>query len=157
MYACIRGAADALSGELHGGANIQVMKMLFEIGDIDKVDSWVEDQLRSGRIIMGMGSAIYDTTDPRADVLSRLSKLMSQVKGTKWFEITESVEKAVQRYMVKNQKKQVYPVADLYSASLYYNMNIPMDLWTLILAMSRVSGWCAHVIEEKFAEACSKS
>ena len=100
-----------------------------------------------------MGSAIYDTTDPRADVLSRLSKLMSQVKGTKWFEITESVEKAVQRYMVKNQKKQVYPVADLYSASLYYNMNIPMDLWTLILAMSRVSGWCAHVIEEKFAEA----
>jgi citrate synthase len=156
MFACIGAAIGALSGELHGGANIQVMKMLLEIGDLDKVENWVTSRLRDGGRIMGMGHAVYRTTDPRADILSRLSRAMSREKGTKWFEITERVEKVTKEFMLKNKRQPIYPNVDLYSAALYYSMGIPMDLNTPIFAISRISGWSAHVIEEKFAEAAPK-
>ena len=156
MHACIGGAVGALSGELHGGANIQVMKMLLEIGEIANVEKWVEARLRQGGRIMGMGHAVYRTTDPRAEILSRLSRAMSKETGTKWFEITERVENFTKRYMLENKKQAIYPNVDLYSASLYYSMGIPMDLNTPIFAISRISGWCAHIIEEKFAEAAPK-
>src|SRR5919199_2509386 len=156
MYASIGGAIGALSGELHGGANIQVMKMLLEVGEPVNVEKWVENKLRHGDRIMGMGHAVYKTLDPRADILSRLSRAMSKEKGTKWFEITERVEKATKRYMLENKRQSIYPNVDLYSASLYYSMGIPMDLNTPIFAISRIAGWCAHVIEEKFAQAAPK-
>ncbi|HEY6165780.1 MAG TPA: citrate/2-methylcitrate synthase [Nitrososphaeraceae archaeon] len=156
MFACIGAALGALSGELHGGANIQVMKMLLEIGDLDKVETWVTSRLQHGGRIMGMGHAVYRTTDPRADILSRLSRAMSREKGTKWFEITERVEKVTKEFMLKNKRQPIYPNVDLYSAALYYSMGIPMDLNTPIFAISRISGWSAHVIEEKFAEAAPK-
>lgn len=156
MYACIGGAIGALSGELHGGANIQVMKMLLEIGDIDKVEDWVTNRLQQGSRIMGMGHAVYRTTDPRAEVLFRLSRELSKEKGTKWFEMTERVEKATENYMLKKKNQRIYPNVDLYSASLYFSMGIPMDLNTPIFAISRISGWSAHVIEEKFAEAAPR-
>jgi citrate synthase len=156
MYACIGGAVGALSGELHGGANIQVMKMLLEIAEIANVEKWVEARLKQGGRIMGMGHAVYRTTDPRADILSRLSRAMSKETGTKWFEITERVENFTKKYMLENKKQAIYPNVDLYSASLYYSMGIPMDLNTPIFAISRISGWCAHIIEEKFAEAAPK-
>jgi citrate synthase len=156
MYACIGGAIGALSGELHGGANIQVMKMLLEIGDLDKVEDWVTNRLSQGGRIMGMGHAVYRTTDPRAEVLFRLSRELSKEKGTKWFGITERVEKATREYMLRNKNQRIYPNVDLYSASLYYTMGIPMDLNTPIFAISRISGWSAHVIEEKFAEAAPR-
>jgi citrate synthase len=156
MYACIGGAVGALSGELHGGANIQVMKMLLEIAEIANVEKWVEARLKQGGRIMGMGHAVYRTTDPRADILSRLSRAMSKETGTKWFEITERVENFTKRYMLENKKQAIYPNVDLYSASLYYSMGIPLDLNTPIFAISRISGWCAHIIEEKFAEAAPK-
>jgi citrate synthase len=156
MYASIGGAAGALSGELHGGANIQVMKMLLEIEDPDKTEQWVEDKLDRGGRVMGMGHAVYKTTDPRAEVLSSLSRILSRKTGTKWFEITERVENATKKYMLEHHKQPIYPNVDLYSASLYYSMGIPMDLNTPIFAISRISGWCAHVIEEKFAEAAPR-
>ncbi|MFL6430989.1 MAG: citrate/2-methylcitrate synthase [Nitrososphaeraceae archaeon] len=156
MYACIGGAIGALSGELHGGANIQVMKMLLEIGDLDKVEDWVTNRLRQGGRIMGMGHAVYRTTDPRAEVLFRLSRELSKEKGTNWFEMTERVEKATKDYMLRNKNQRIYPNVDLYSASLYYSMGIPMDLNTPIFAISRISGWSAHVVEEKFAEAAPR-
>ena len=156
MYASIGGAIGALSGELHGGANIQVMKMLLEIGDPNKAEEWVEDKLDRGGRVMGMGHAAYKTTDPRAEVLSSLSRILSRKTDTKWFEITERVEKATKKYMLEHHKQPIYPNVDLYSASLYYSMGIPMDLNTPIFAISRISGWCAHVIEEKFAEAAPK-
>jgi citrate synthase len=156
MYACIGGAVGALSGELHGGANIQVMKMLLEIDDISKVEKWVETRLQQGGRIMGMGHAVYKTTDPRAEILWRLSRSMSKQTGTKWFEITERVENFTKKYMLDNKKQAIYPNVDLYSASLYYSMGIPLDLNTPIFAISRISGWCAHIIEEKFAEAAPK-
>jgi len=156
MYACIGGAVGALSGELHGGANIQVMKMLLEIAETANVEKWVEARLQQGGRIMGMGHAVYRTTDPRAEILSRLSRAMSKETGTKWFEITERVENFTKKYMLENKKQSIYPNVDLYSASLYYSMGIPMDLNTPIFAISRISGWCAHIIEEKFAEAAPK-
>ncbi|HZA68408.1 MAG TPA: citrate/2-methylcitrate synthase [Nitrososphaeraceae archaeon] len=156
MYACIGGAVGALSGELHGGANIQVMKMLLEIDDMSNVEKWVETRLQHGGRIMGMGHAVYRTTDPRAEILSRLSSAMSKQTGTKWFEITERIENFTRKYMLENKRQAIYPNVDLYSASLYYSMGIPMDLNTPIFAISRISGWCAHIIEEKFAEAAPK-
>src|ERR687890_363451 len=156
MYACIGGAVGALSGELHGGANIQVMKMLLEIDDVSNVEKWVETRLQHGGRIMGMGHAVYRTTDPRAEILSRLSSAMSKQTGTKWFEITERIENFTRKYMLENKRQAIYPNVDLYSASLYYSMGIPMDLNTPIFAISRISGWCAHIIEEKFAEAAPK-
>lgn len=156
MYACISGAVGALSGELHGGANVQVMKMLLEIGDPANVEKWVANRLASGGRIMGMGHAVYRTTDPRADVLARLSARISREKNNKWFEITKRVEDATQDWMKKNKGQIIYPNVDLYSASLYYSMGIPMDLNTPIFAVSRIAGWSSHVIEEKFAEAAPK-
>ena len=156
MYACIGGAIGALSGELHGGANIQVMKMLLEIDDISNVEKWIETRLQQGGRIMGMGHAVYRNTDPRAEILSRLSRSMSKQTGTKWFEITERLENFTKKYMLENKKQAIYPNVDLYSASLYYSIGIPMDLNTPIFAISRISGWCAHIIEEKFAEAAPK-
>jgi citrate synthase len=156
IYACIGGALGALSGELHGGANIQVMKMLLEIDDVDKVEQWVRKRLESGGRIMGMGHAVYRTTDPRSEVLAELSKAISKEKDTKWYELTERVEKVTKKTMMQTRKMPIYPNVDLYSASLYYSLNIPIDLNTPIFAISRISGWNAHIIEEKFAEAAPK-
>lgn len=156
MYASISGAVGALSGELHGGANVQVMKMLLEIGDPASIDRWVTSRLQSGGRIMGMGHAVYRTTDPRADILARLSARISREKSNKWYEITKRVEEATRKYMLENKRQPIYANVDLYSASLYYSMGIPMVLNTPIFAISRIAGWAAHIIEEKFAEAAPK-
>ncbi len=156
MYACIGGAVGALSGELHGGANIQVMKMLLEIGNLGGVDKWVKSRLDGGGRIMGMGHAVYKTTDPRADILANLSRVISKKRSTAWYDITARVEDATKRYMSEHKKQPIYPNVDLYSASLYYSMGIPIELNTPIFAISRIAGWTAHVIEEKFAEAAPR-
>jgi citrate synthase len=156
IYASISGAIGALSGSLHGGANTQVMKMLLEIGELMNVENWIVSRLKHNEKIMGMGHAVYRTTDPRAEVLYRLSKAISKEKNTKWFEITEQVDKSTRHYFLDNKNQAIYPNVDLYSASLYYGLGIPMDLNTPIFAISRISGWSAHVIEEKFAEAAPK-
>jgi citrate synthase len=156
IYASISGAIGALSGSLHGGANTQVMKMLLEIGELMNVENWIVSRLKHNEKIMGMGHAVYRTTDPRAEVLYRLSKAISKEKNTKWFEITEQVDKSTRQYFLDNKNQAIYPNVDLYSASLYYSLGIPMDLNTPIFAISRISGWSAHVIEEKFAEAAPK-
>src|SRR6476661_3052968 len=156
MYASIGGAVGALSGELHGGANVQVMKMLLEIGESNSARNWVRNRLKEGGRIMGMGHAVYRTTDPRAEVLRTLSHIISKERNTKWFEITEQVEKATQEFMIANKGQSIYANVDLYSASLYYSLNIPLDLNTPIFSIARAAGWTAHVIEEKFAEAAPK-
>jgi citrate synthase len=156
MYASIGGAIGALSGELHGGANIQVMKMLLEIGNVDDVDKWVKSRLDNGDRVMGMGHAVYKTTDPRADILAKLSKIISRKRSTPWYDITAQVEDTTRRYMREHKKHPIYPNVDLYSASLYYSMGLPVELNTTIFAISRIAGWTAHVIEEKFAEAAPR-
>jgi citrate synthase len=132
------------------------MKMLLEIADPYRVEKWVSNHLQSGGRIMGMGHAVYRTTDPRADILGRLSARISREKNNKWFEITHRIEEVTKKWMLENKKQTIYPNVDLYSASIYYSMGIPMDLNTPIFAISRIAGWAAHVIEEKFAEAAPK-
>ncbi|MER5174830.1 MAG: citrate/2-methylcitrate synthase [Candidatus Nitrosocosmicus sp.] len=156
IYACVGGALGALSGELHGGANIQVMKMLLEISDINNVETWIKNRIESGGRVMGMGHAVYRTTDPRSEVLATLSRAISKEKNTKWYEMTEKVERVTKKIMLESRKMLIYPNVDLYSASLYYSLGIPIDLNTPIFAISRIAGWNAHVIEEKFAEAAPK-
>ncbi|KAG0510852.1 MAG: Citrate synthase [Nitrosopumilales archaeon] len=156
MFSAASAAIGALSGELHGGANYEVMKMLLDIKSIDNVESWIKGEIDKGKRIMGMGHAVYKTYDPRAQVLKELSKKLAEKAGESWFNITEKVEQVTVEEMKKRKGTDIYPNVDLYSASVYYMLKIPMDLNTPIFAISRVVGWTAHIIEEKFAEAAPK-
>ena len=106
---------------------------------------------------MGMGHAVYRTFDPRAQVLKELSRKLAEKNNEKWFEMTEKVESSTISEMKLQKDRDIYPNVDLYSASIYYMLKIPMDLNTPIFAISRVVGWAAHIIEEKFAEAAPKT
>ena len=156
MYSAASAAIGALSGELHGGANTEVMKMLLEIDEIDKVEGWIKEKMAAGDRIMGMGHAVYRTYDPRAVVLKELSRKLAEKTKEPWYAMTEKVETTTISEMKSQKDKEIYPNVDLYSASLYYMLKIPMDLNTPIFAISRVVGWAAHIIEEKFAEAAPK-
>ncbi len=156
MYSASSAAIGALSGELHGGANTEVMKMLLEIEELDKVESWIKEKIDVGERVMGMGHAVYKTYDPRAQVLKELSRKLAEKTKEPWFDITEKVETTTISEMKSQKDRDIYPNVDLYSASLYYMLKIPMDLNTPIFAISRVAGWAAHIIEEKFAEAAPK-
>ena len=156
MYAAVSAAIGALSGELHGGANYQVMQMLFDIKTEDRVESWVKEKLGKGKKIMGMGHAVYKTFDPRAEVLRELSRRLSEKTGEPWFNITKKIEDTTAEEMKKVKGSDIFPNVDLYSASAYYMLKIPPDLNTPIFAISRVAGWTSHIIEEKFAEAAPK-
>ncbi|WP_420545803.1 citrate synthase [Nitrosopumilus sp.] len=156
MYSASSAAIGALSGELHGGANTEVMKMLLEIADIAKVEPWIKEQMGKGERIMGMGHAVYKTYDPRAQVLKELSRKLAKKTKEPWFDMTEKVETTTIAEMKAQKGKDIYPNVDLYSASIYYMLKIPVDLNTPIFAISRVVGWAAHIIEEKFAEAAPK-
>ena len=157
MYASVGAAVGSLSGELHGGANMRVMEMLKAIGSVDKVEDYVNEQFDAGRKIFGLGHAVYDTDDPRAHILSPMSKRMGERIGeTKWYEMSQLLEKTGKAEFHKRKGKDIYVNVDFYSASLYYAMGIPIDLFTPVFAISRVSGWTAHVIEEYFAGAAPK-
>jgi len=156
MYSAASAAIGALSGELHGGANVEVMKMLLEIETIDNVIPWVKKEMDKGNRIMGMGHAVYRTYDPRAQVLKELSRKLAEKTKQPWFDMTEKVEDTTIKEMKQRKGIDIYPNVDLYSASIYYMLGIPTDLNTPIFAMSRSAGWAAHIIEEKFAEAAPK-
>jgi len=157
MYSASSAAIGALSGELHGGANTEVMKMLLEIAEVDKVEGWIKGKMEAKDKIMGMGHAVYKTYDPRAQVLKELSRKLAEKTKDPWFDITEKIETTTISEMKSQKDRDIYPNVDLYSASLYYMLKIPMDLNTPIFAISRVVGWAAHIIEEKFAEAAPKT
>jgi len=143
MYSAVTAALGALSGPLHGGANTAIMKILLEIDDVNKVEGYVKDALAKKQKIMGFGHAVYKTEDPRATHLRRFSKEMGERKGnTKWYDITAKLEEIMKR------EKNLLPNVDAYSASTYYMMEIPLDLYTPIFAISRISGWTAHILEQ---------
>lgn len=143
MYGAVTAGIAALAGPLHGGANTNVMKMLIEIADVDKIDAWVDEALAQKKKIMGIGHAVYKTEDPRATWLRKFSKQMAEKKGeTKWYEMSERIEKLM------HEKKGMFPNVDFYSASTYYLMGIPLDLFTPIFAVSRISGWTGHILEQ---------
>ncbi len=143
MYGAVTAGIAALAGPLHGGANTNVMKMLIEIDDPAKIDAWVEDALEHKKKIMGIGHAVYKTEDPRATWLRKFSKTMADKTGiTKWYEMSQRIEQLM------HEKKGMFPNVDFYSASTYYLMNIPLDLYTPIFAVSRISGWTGHILEQ---------
>ena len=143
MYSAVTAALGALSGPLHGGANTAIMKILLEIDDVNKVEGYVKDALARRKKIMGFGHAVYKTEDPRATHLRRFSREMGERKGnTKWYDITAKLEEIMKR------EKNLLPNVDAYSASTYYMMGIPLDLYTPIFAISRISGWTAHILEQ---------
>ena len=157
MYAGVAAGIGALSGSLHGGANARVMKMLMELQGEKDIPSWVRGQLEQGQRIMGMGHAVYKTTDPRANILREMSGRLGKKLGEmKWNELSLQVEQAALAEFEKRGKTTLKPKVDFYSAPVYHMMGIPDDLMTPLFAISRIAGWCAHIIEEKFAEAQEK-
>ncbi len=158
MYAGIGAALGALSGELHGGANEEVMRMLFEIDNVDKVEKYVKAKLDAKERIMGMGHAVYKTMDPRARILQVISEKMAERTGDKkWFELSGKIERVTRTEFKKRKGRDIHPNVDFYSPMVYCAMGIDPDLFTPVFAVSRISGWCAHIIEEKFAEAQPKA
>lgn len=143
IYGAVTAGIAALAGPLHGGANTAVMKSLLEIGEVDKVDAWVDDALEHKKKIMGIGHAVYKTEDPRATWLRKYSRRMAEKKGeSKWFEMSQRIEQLM------HEKKGMFPNVDFYSASTYYLMGIALDMYTPIFAVSRVSGWTGHILEQ---------
>ena len=143
IYASVVAAIGALSGPLHGGANTAVMKTLLEIGDPENVESYVKQALASKKKMMGFGHAVYKTEDPRATHLRQFSREMGEQAGqSKWYDISRKVEEVMLR------EKGLYPNVDFFSASTYYMMGIPLDLYTPIFAVSRITGWTAHILEQ---------
>ena len=143
MYASVTAAIGALSGPLHGGANTAVMKTLLEIGSVENVETYVKDALANKRKIMGFGHAVYKTEDPRATHLRKFSEEMGKAAGDpKWYEMSRKVEEVIKR------EKGLFPNVDFFSASTYYMMGIPLDLYTPIFAVSRISGWTGHILEQ---------
>lgn len=143
VYGAVTAGIAALAGPLHGGANTKVMESLLEIGDVDKAEEWLDNKLANKEKVMGIGHAVYKTEDPRATWLRKFSKQLGEKKGeTKWYEISEKIEKLM------HEKKGMFPNVDFYSASTYYLMGIPLDLYTPIFAISRISGWTGHILEQ---------
>lgn len=157
IYAAISAAIGSLSGALHGGANVRVMKMLKEIGSADKIDDYINNMLDSGGLIMGLGHAVYQTDDPRATILAPMSKRMGELSGdTTWYELSKDLETKGKAAFKQRKQRDIYCNVDFYSASLFYAMGIATDMFTPLFAVSRVSGWTAHVIEEQYAMAAPK-
>jgi len=157
MYAAVGAAVGSLSGALHGGANTRVMQMLLTIGSVDKVDDHVRDTLEKGGVIMGLGHAVYQTDDPRAHIIAPMSKALGERVGdTRWYELSKALEAKGKAAFKEKKGRDIYVNVDFYSASLYYYMGIAVDLFTPVFAVSRIAGWCAHVLEEQFAEAAPK-
>ncbi len=143
MYSAVTGGVGALKGPLHGGANEQVMKMLLKVGDPAKTKEWITDALARKEKIMGFGHRVYRTEDPRATHLRTFSEAMGKRTGEmQWFQMSKTIE----AFML--QERKIYSNVDFYSASTYYLMGIPLDLYTPIFAISRVSGWVAHILEQ---------
>lgn len=143
MYAAVTAAIGALSGPLHGGANTNVMKMLLEIGETENTETYIKKALAEKRKIMGFGHAVYKTEDPRATHLREFSKQAGELAGdSKWYDMSRKVEEVIMR------EKGLFPNVDFFSASTYYMMGIPLDLYTPIFAVSRISGWTGHVLEQ---------
>ncbi len=143
MYSAITSAIGTLKGPLHGGANEGVIKMLQEIGDLDKVDDFVAGCLKNKKKIMGIGHRVYKVLDPRAPHLQSMAqKLGAKLGETKWLDMSERIAEIMLR------EKNLYPNVDFYSATVYYSLGIPTDLFTPIFAIARTSGWTAHVLEQ---------
>jgi citrate synthase len=143
MHAAVTGAISALKGPLHGGANQDVMELLLECGDADAAERQVREMLTGKQKIPGFGHRVYRTFDPRATFLRKMSRQLGEAAGnTKWYEMSERL------IPILKDEKNLNPNVDFFSASAYYTMGIPLDLFTPIFAIARIAGWTAHVMEQ---------
>ena len=143
IYSAITAAIGTLKGPLHGGANEGVIHMLEEIGSPDKVDAYVEKQLAEKKKIMGIGHRVYKTLDPRAPHLRAMAvKLSGKLGEPKWIKMSERIAQLMK------EKKNLNANVDFYSATVYYSLGIPTDLFTPVFAIARCSGWCAQILEQ---------
>jgi citrate synthase len=143
MYSAITAAIGTLKGPLHGGANEAVIHMLREIGSVEAVEAWVEAKFAAKQKIMGMGHRVYKTLDPRAPHLKAMAiRLTKELGEPKWIEMSEKIASMVL------EKKKLNANVDFYSATVYYSLGIPTDLFTPIFAISRTAGWTAHILEQ---------
>ena len=143
IYSAVTSAIGTLKGPLHGGANEGVIHMLLEIGDEEKVDSWVEEQLAQKKKIMGIGHRVYKVLDPRAPHLRSMAVKLSQELGEpKYIRMSERIAQ------IMKEKKGLNANVDFYSATVYYSLGIPTDMFTPIFAIARTSGWTAHILEQ---------
>ncbi|MEK4383224.1 citrate synthase [Aeribacillus sp. FSL K6-2848] len=143
IYSGITAAIGALKGPLHGGANERVMRMLTEIGEPENVESYIREKLANKEKIMGFGHRVYRKGDPRAKHLKEMSRRLTEITGeTKWYEMSTKIEEIV------TSEKSLPPNVDFYSASVYHCLGIDHDLFTPIFAISRTSGWLAHILEQ---------
>jgi citrate synthase len=143
MHSAITSAIATLKGPLHGGANEAVIRMLTDIASLERVDDALHGKLARKEKIMGFGHRVYHTEDPRATHLRAMSKALAESSGeTRWYDMSRRIEK------IMNEEKKLNSNVDFYSASVYYMLGIPPDLFTPIFAVSRISGWAAHVLEQ---------
>ena len=143
MYSAITSAIGTLKGPLHGGANEGVIDMLLEIGEEDKVDAWVADKMAKKEKIMGIGHRVYKVLDPRAPHLQKMAiKLTEELGEPKWIRMSERIA------TIMREQKKLNANVDFYSATVYYSLGIPTDLFTPIFAISRTAGWTAQVLEQ---------
>ncbi|WP_026690640.1 citrate synthase [Alteribacter aurantiacus] len=143
VYSGVTAAIGALKGPLHGGANERVMAMLSEIGEEDKVEDYIHKALANKEKIMGFGHRVYKDGDPRAKHLKEMSRQLTKITGeTKWYDMSVKIDEIV------TSEKGLLPNVDFYSASVYHSLGIEHDLFTPIFAVSRVSGWLAHILEQ---------
>jgi citrate synthase len=143
MYSAITTAIGTLKGPLHGGANEGVIKMLLEIGSPEKVDAYVENALTHKQKIMGIGHRVYKTLDPRAPHLRDMAqKLSAKLGEAKWIQMSDRIAKLML------ERKHLNANVDFYSATVYYSLGIPTDLFTPIFAIARTAGWTAHILEQ---------
>ncbi|CAN5699172.1 citrate synthase [soil metagenome] len=146
MYSALTGAIGSLRGPLHGGANEEVMEMLGEIGSIEKVEPYIMERLARKDRIMGFGHRVYKTIDPRATFLKTFSKQIATDTGNlKLYEMSSTIEEIMKREV---GAKGIYPNVDFYSATTYHSIGLRLDLFTPMFAMSRVSGWAGHCLEQ---------
>jgi 2-methylcitrate synthase len=145
-YTVVASSIGALKGPLHGGANEEVVEMLKKIGTADQAASYVEEQLRNKRKLMGFGHRVYKVKDPRATILQGLCETLFKTCGTsRLYDIALRVERRAGELF---KGKAVHPNVDFYSGIIYEKMGIDTDLFTPIFAMARVSGWLAHWLEQ---------
>ncbi|MEO7931802.1 MAG: citrate synthase [Chthoniobacterales bacterium] len=143
IYSAVSAAIGALKGPLHGGANEGVIHMLQEIGELDKVDAYIADALAQKRKIMGIGHRVYKVLDPRAPHLKAMGiKLSNELGEPKWIQMSERIA------ALMKEQKGLNANVDFYSATVYYSLGIPTDLFTPIFAISRMAGWTAHILEQ---------
>ena len=144
IHSAIAGAVGALRGPLHGGANQAVLEMLLKVTSPEAAEAWVMDRLSKRELVMGFGHAVYRTADPRATILREIARELAPASGhAEWFDISQVMEAVMLR------EKNLNSNVDFYAATVYASLGIPPDLFTPIFAISRMSGWTAHVLEQQ--------